>query len=169
MQHISPLKYHSTSVTMRAASRRRFHAALKVLRRKGVCWSESELLRRLAKTYLRHWIGRYLKSATARRYNLTIEGEKYVRMPWYVDQMLYAILWQRAIHSGESISRMFDFAIRHYLPRLMEEHLRSPLLSATLTPKTSQLPATQTKTTPGFCRSLRKSDLPGANVPRHQE
>ncbi|GAB4427931.1 MAG: hypothetical protein OHK0011_10020 [Turneriella sp.] len=56
-----------------------------------------------------------------------MEGEKYVRMAWYVDQMLYAILWQRAIHSGESISRMLDFAIRHYLPRLMEESLRSPM------------------------------------------
>lgn len=126
MQNISPLQYHSTSVTMRVASRRRFRAALKILRRNGVCWSESELLRRLAKTYLRHWRGRDRKSATARRYNCAT-GEKYVRVAWYADQMLYAILWQRAVHSGESVSRMLDFAIRHYLPRLMEEYLRSPI------------------------------------------
>jgi len=77
--------------------------------------------------YLRHWRGRDRKSATARRYNCLLEGEKYVRMAWYADQMLYAILWQRAVHSGESISRMLDFAIRYYLPRLMEEYLRSPM------------------------------------------
>lgn len=112
---------------MRAASRRRFRAALRILRRNGVCWSESELLRRLAKAYLRHWRGRDRKSATARRYNAAIEGEKYVRVAWYADQMLYAILWQRAIHSGESVSRMLDFAIRHYLPRLVEETLRTPM------------------------------------------
>ncbi|MFZ5628835.1 MAG: hypothetical protein ACOY5B_06875 [Spirochaetota bacterium] len=72
--------------------------------------------------YLRHWRGRGAKSATARRYNRVAEGG-YVRMPWYIDKILYATLWERAVHSGESISRMLDFAIRHYLTRLLEEYL----------------------------------------------
>ncbi len=127
MQYISPLQYRSTSVTIRATSRRKLCAALKILRRNGVFWSESELLRRLAKIYLRHWRGTGLKSAAARRYNIGKTGVAYVRVAWYVDKVLHAILWQRAMHSGESISRMLDFAIRHYLPRLMEESLRSPM------------------------------------------
>ncbi|GAB4434424.1 MAG: hypothetical protein OHK0011_17560 [Turneriella sp.] len=76
--------------------------------------------------YLRHWRGRGAKSATARRYNRVAEGG-YVRMPWYIDKILYATLWERAVHSGESISRMLDFAIRYYLPRLLEEYLRSSI------------------------------------------
>lgn len=127
MQNISPLEYHSTSISLRPASKRRLIAARKILLRNGVIWSESELLRRLAKVYLRHWRGNRLKSATARRYNRSTKGEKYVRMAWYADQMLYSILWQRAIHSGESISRMLDFSIRMFLPRLLEEYLRSPM------------------------------------------
>lgn len=126
MQDISPQEYHSTSISLRPASRRRFRAGLLILRRNGVSWSESELLRRLAKLYLRHWRGHGLKSATARRYNRDQAG-KYERMPWYVDKVLYSVLWERAVHSGESISRMLDFAIRHYLPRLLEEYLGSPI------------------------------------------
>lgn len=127
MQNISPLEYHSTSISLRPASKRRLTAAQKILLRNGVVWSESELLRRLAKVYLRHWRGTQLKSATARRYNRSIKGEKYVRVAWYADRLLYSILWQRAIHSGESISRMLDFSIRMFLPRLLEEYLRSPM------------------------------------------
>lgn len=127
MQDISPLEYHSTSISLRPASKRRLTAARKILLRNGITWSESELLRRLAKVYLRHWRGNQLKSATARRYNRSIKGKKYVRVAWYADRMLYAVLWQRAIHSGESISRMLDFSIRMFLPRLLEECLRSPM------------------------------------------
>ncbi len=126
MQPITSLQYHHTSVTLRPTSRRRFRAGLLILKRNGILWSESELLRRLAKMYLRHWRGRGVKSATARRYNHG-QGEKYVRIPWYIDKLLYSILWERAVHSGESISRMLDFAIRHYLPRLLEEYLRSEI------------------------------------------
>jgi hypothetical protein len=126
MQSIFSVQYHHTSVTLRPASKRRFRAGLLILKRNGVLWSESELLRRLAKMYLRHWRGRGVKSATARRYNHD-QSEKYVRMAWYIDKVLYSVLWERAIHSGESVSRMLDFAIRHYLPRLLEEYLRSAI------------------------------------------
>lgn len=126
MQRISPDEYHLTSVSLRLRSKRRLTAARKVLGRNGVEWSESELLKQLAKVFLRHWRGEKLKSATARRYNDSV-GVPYIRMAWYVNKMLYSVLWQRAIHSGESISRMLDFAIRTYMPRLLEEVLRSPM------------------------------------------
>ena len=127
MQRISPDEYHLTSVSLRSGSKRRLKAARKVLSRNGVEWSESELLKQLAKVFLRHWRGEKLKSASARRYNDSV-GVPYVRMAWYVNKVLYSVLWQRAIHSGESISRMLDFAIRTYMPRLLEEVLRSPVL-----------------------------------------
>lgn len=126
MQRISSNEYHLTSISLRPRAKRRLMAARKVLCRNGVEWSESELLKELAKVFLRHWRGEKLKSAAARRYNHSV-GVPYVRMAWYVNKVLYSVLWQRAIHSGESISRMLDFAIRTYMPRLLEEVLRSPM------------------------------------------
>jgi len=83
--------------------------------------SESEVLSRLAKEYLQRWRGAGQKSATARRYNA--DTGAYRIRPWYVDRVLNALLWQRALHSGESISRMLDFAVRFFLPRLLENLL----------------------------------------------
>ncbi len=126
MQEISAQEYYLTSVSLRPGSKRRLKAALHILARNGIVWSESELLKRLAKAYLRHWRGRKKKSASLRRKNASIAGIRYVRVPWYVNQVLYAALHERALHSGESVSRMLDFAIRHYMPRLMEEYLSQP-------------------------------------------
>ncbi len=111
---------------MRSTSHRRLRVVLKLARRAGLDWSESELLRRLAKLYLQAWRGQGRKSATARRYNRAAVAQGYRRIPWYVDKVLYAALSQRALHSGESVSRMLDFAIRHYSRRLLEQALRNP-------------------------------------------
>jgi hypothetical protein len=120
-------KYRHTSVSLRRASQRRVRAALKILRRNGIIWSESEILFRLAKMYLAAWRGFGEKSDTARRYSLKgAQHGKYVRMPWYVDRVVHAALWERSVHSGLSISRMLDFAIRYYVPRLMEYLLPNP-------------------------------------------
>ncbi len=128
MQEISADKYYLTSVSLRPGSKRRLKAALIILARNGIHWSESELLQRLAKVYLRHWRGRKKKSASLRRKNASIADMRYVRVPWYVNQVLYAVLQQRALHSGEAVSRMLDFAIRYYMPRFMEELLSQPVL-----------------------------------------
>ncbi len=128
MQDISSDKYYLTSVSLRPGSKRRLKAALLILARNGIHWSESELLQRLAKVYLRHWRGRKKKSASLRRKNASIVGIRYVRVPWYVNQVLYAALQQRSLHSGEVVSRMLDFAIRYYMPRSMEELLSQPVL-----------------------------------------
>lgn len=126
MQGTSNRPYIHTSITLRSGSKRRFLAGLMILRRNGVLWSESELLHRLAKMYLRHWRGRGAASAQARRYN-RFSKRVFERVAWYIDRKLHFILWQRATHSGVSISRMLDFAIRFYLPRLLEEYLQSPI------------------------------------------
>lgn len=121
MQNINALEHHRTSLSLRSQSCRRVAAARKILRRNGITMSESEILSRLAKEYLQRWRGAGQKSATARRYN--VDTGAYRIRPWYVDRVLYALLWQRALHSGESISRMLDFAVRFFVPRLLESLL----------------------------------------------
>ncbi|GEM_PF-724564 len=127
MQKINQNQHHSTSITLSPKSKALLKAALKSLRSKGIVWSESELLRRLAMLYVQSWRGNKLKSATARRYNRSVEEGKYVQVPWYVDKVLYSILWERAIHSGMSISRIIEFSLRFYLRRLLEDALRTPI------------------------------------------
>lgn len=129
MQRIYSSQYHKTSITVRESSRRRLKAAVLYAKRHGIDWSESEILQRLATLYLQAWRGRGKKSATTRRYNCEIGGHRYVRVPWYVSKVLYSALWARGIHTGESISRMLDFAIRHYMLRLMESALSNPYSS----------------------------------------
>lgn len=118
MDQFSGKNYHKTSVSLRTNSYRRLTAALRILARNRVVLSEQDLMRRLLRMFLTSWRGRKSKSKTARRYNLTTCD--YVRRPAYFSHALYAALWQRGTHSGASISRMLDSAIRHYLPRLME-------------------------------------------------
>jgi len=119
-------KYRHTSISLREISRRRVKAAVQILRRNGVSWSESEILQRLAKFYLSAWRGQGEKADSARRYNAESGRWSYVRMAWYVDRVIYAALWERSTHAGQSISRMLDFAIRYYLPRLVEIALSNP-------------------------------------------
>jgi hypothetical protein len=127
MQSISPFKYHRTSLTLRESSYRRARAALLILRRAGVHWSESELYERIGKVYLNRWRGEGRKSATLRRYNARIEGESYVVRPWYVNQVLYSALTARGVHSGQSVSRMVDFALRYFLYTFLASLLRFPM------------------------------------------
>ncbi|MFZ5628493.1 MAG: hypothetical protein ACOY5B_05150 [Spirochaetota bacterium] len=82
---------------------------------------------RLAKEYLQRWRGNGLKSGTSRRYNARIPSQVYTVRPWYVDQVLYASLWERTVHSGQSVSRVIDFALRNYLGSFLEGILRTPM------------------------------------------
>lgn len=127
MQRISPNEHYLTSITVRRQSKRRLKAALKILGRNGIIWSESELLRRLAKMYLGLWRGGGGKPAATRRYNVSLKDHTYGRVSWYIDRVLHAILAERALHSGESVSRMLDFAIRIYMAQLLEACLRTPM------------------------------------------
>ncbi len=124
MQYIRQSQRRPTSITLTPRCRRRLKAAQLILERNGVFWAESEILSRLAILYLQAWRGNKLKSATARRYNQKYKGILYVQVSWYIDKVLYSILWQRAIHSGMSVSRMLEFAMRYYMPELMESTLQ---------------------------------------------
>lgn len=125
MKRITALNSHKTSVSLPASSYRRLLAAQKVMLRNGVRLSEQAIYGRLLKLYLKNWRGQGLKTNGLRRYNAN--QEKYGIRPLYINQVLHAAVWERAVHSGESLSRILDFAIRIYLPRLMEQLLRRPI------------------------------------------
>lgn len=121
MDKVSTQQSHKTSVSLRKASYRRLQAGQKILARNKRILSEQELIRQLLAIYTKTWRGKGPKSQTARRYN--VKGMGYVRRAAYFNHAFYAILWQRGTHTGESISRMLDFAIRNYLPQLIEQLL----------------------------------------------
>jgi hypothetical protein len=121
MKKISPMQYHKTSVSLPRRSYRRLTAARRIFTRHGIVYSDQEIYRRLFKHYLKNWRGRGRKTNGLRRYNC--DGKAYEVHALYINQVLHAALWHRAVHSGESISRMLDVAIRVYLPRLLEEIL----------------------------------------------
>jgi hypothetical protein len=123
MKRIHPLTCKRTSISLPHASYRRLCAARKIFARNGIRYSEQEIYRRLFRHFLKNWRGRGRKTNGLRRYNA--DGKSYEIHPLYINQVLYAALWERALHSGESISRMLDAAIRVYLPRLLEELLRT--------------------------------------------
>jgi hypothetical protein len=127
MAEFDPLKSHYTSISLLESSARRIKAALCILERNGVICSQSELLRLLAKMYLQSWRGEGDRLPVLRRYNARRKRAEYVIMPWYIDQVLRAALWQRSLHTGISVSRMLDFAVRIYLPRLVESMLCRPV------------------------------------------
>jgi hypothetical protein len=124
MKHIHPLHHLKTSVSLPCASYRRLCAAQKIFARNGIRYSEQEIYRRLFKLFLKNWRGRGVKTNGLRRYSA--DGKAFEIHPLYINQVLYAALWQRALHSGESVSRMLDLAIRIYLPQLLESLLCTP-------------------------------------------
>ncbi len=121
------MEYHQTSVSLREKSYRRLKAAQLIFARHGIRWGEGEIISRLCKeTVLRYRSGGAW-TVSARRYNIQTDETKYVIRPWRVDKNLYGVLWQRTIHSGESVSRFVDFAIRVFMPRFVETYLHKPL------------------------------------------
>ena len=123
MQEHSNLEFHKSSVSLSKSAIRRLRATQIILLRNNAPFSEQALFSHLLRLYLRRWRGHGKKAATLRRYN--IDGRNYEIRPLYVNQLLYAAIWQRAIHSGVSISRMLNFAIHRLSRRLIEEILSS--------------------------------------------
>ncbi len=120
------MEYHQTSVSLREKSYRRLKAAQLIFARHGIKWGEGEIISRLCKETVLRWRSGGPWTVSARRYNIQTDEIKYVIRPWRVDKNLYGVLWQRTIHSGESVSRFVDFAIRVFMPRFVEMYLHSP-------------------------------------------
>lgn len=109
-----------TSVSIRKESFRTLKVAQASLLGQGKFMSEQEIFRGLIQLYLQKWKGAGSRTAGLRRYNL--KGLGYLVKPLYLDMELLAAAWARAIHSGISISRMLDFAIRNYLGFFLQMH-----------------------------------------------
>lgn len=112
-----------TSVTLRKTTVRRLNAIRRLFNSQGIKFSESRLCEELLRLYLRHWRGNGEKPATLRRYNL--DGKDYQIRPLYINRALHAVATQRAMHTGESLSRIVDLAIRLYARRFLESVLGS--------------------------------------------
>lgn len=118
MKRIHPSHHLKTSVSIPQNAYRRILASRKIFARHAIYFSEQEIYRRIFKLFLKNWRGRGRKTNGLRRYNCS--GKNYEIHPLYINQVLHSALLQRATHSGESLSRMLDVAIRLYLPRLLE-------------------------------------------------
>ena len=119
MQVLSSIQFHRTSISLSRKSIRRLRATQLILTRNEIFIAEQQLYAQFFRLYLKRWRGHGKKSATLRRYNR--DGRKYAIRPLYINQILYATLWQRAIHSGVSVSRILNFAIYYFSRRLLED------------------------------------------------
>ncbi|MBV6493060.1 MAG: hypothetical protein LDLANPLL_01075 [Turneriella sp.] len=118
MQKITAIEFHKSSVSLSKLARRRIKICQQILLRHGIFLTDGEVYERILKLYLNNWAGHGKKSATARRYNK--EGKGYKICSLYINKILYSAVWERAIHSGESVSRILDVAIRVYMARMLE-------------------------------------------------
>ncbi len=121
MQHIdiSPIRY--TSVTIRKNIRLSLRKAVSTLGQHDLRFSEQRLMRECLRLALRLWRGRKEKARRNRRYNR--KSGVYEIVPFYTTEALRSVAWLRCHHSGISLSRLMDFAVRHYLERVVERWL----------------------------------------------
>lgn len=113
---MSPIRH--TSVTMRTATRATLKAAVQALEARGLDFSEQRLMRECLRLALKFWRGRQNIARRNKRYNPC--AGPYEIVPFYTSEALRSVAWARCHHSGISLSRMMDFAVAHYLPRVIE-------------------------------------------------
>jgi hypothetical protein len=117
---LSPIR--NTSVTLRTSTRAALRTAVKATELRGLHFSEQRLMRECLRIALKFWRSRGSIAACNRRYNKRV-GE-YQIVPFYSSESLRSVSWARCHHSGMSLSRLMDFAVTHYLPRVVEYWLR---------------------------------------------
>lgn len=121
MQHLDTSPVRHTSVTLRVETRRLLKRAIALLASNNLKFSEQRLMRECLRLALRLWRG---NGATPRRnkcYNRKIFT--YEIVPFYSTEALRSVATLRAHHSGISLSRLMDLAIRLYLDRVVERCL----------------------------------------------
>lgn len=79
-------------------------------------------MRECLRMALKFWRGRGVVAGRSKRYNHRVGP--YEIMPFYTTEALRKVSANRCHHSGISLSRLMDFAINHYLQRVMEYWLR---------------------------------------------
>jgi len=93
-----------------------------VLAERDMPFSEQRLMRECLRLALKLWRGRKQIAARNRRYNRC--AGPYEIVPFYTTEALRSVSWARCHHAGISLSRLMDFAVACYLPRVLEYWLR---------------------------------------------
>lgn len=122
MRHADISAIRHTSVTIRATLRLRLREAEADLLWRGIRFSEQRLLRECIRLALRLWHGRKEIAGRNRKYNR--RPGPYLIIPFYTTEALRRVAHARCHHSGMSFSRLVDFAVAQYLPRVVEYWLR---------------------------------------------
>lgn len=122
MTHHDRSAIRRTSVTIRTSNRALLREASKSMRNRGVNFSEQRLMRECLRVTLKFWRGHKDRAARNKRYNY--RTGPYEIAPFYTTEALRSVAWTRCHQAGISLSRVIDFAVRFYLPRVMEYWLR---------------------------------------------
>jgi len=122
MTHLDRSKPRRTSVTLRLSTHTLLHKAIPLFKQRGLNCSEQRLMRECLRVALKLWRGRRNIAERNRKYNARVGP--YEIVPWYTTENLRAIAHARCHHAGISLSRLMDFAIVTYLPRVIEYWLR---------------------------------------------
>lgn len=120
--HFDQSKPRRTSVTLRYSTHSILRKAIPMFKQRGLDFSEQRLMRECLRIALKLWRGRRNIAERNRKYNARVGP--YEIVPWYTTENLRAIAHARCHHAGMSLSRLMDFAIMTYLPRVIEYWLR---------------------------------------------
>lgn len=96
--------------------------AVDKLAKYNIDFSEQRLMRECFRIALKFWRGHRGIAARNKKYNQRVGP--YEIVPFYSTEALRGAAWTRCHHSGISLSRLMDFAIANYLPRVLEYWLR---------------------------------------------
>jgi len=92
---------------------------VQLLAGKGLKYSEQRLMRDCLRLALKFWRGHGAIAACNKRYNKRLGH--YEIVPFWSTEALRRVCWARCHHSGLSLSRLMDFAVSCYLPRVLED------------------------------------------------
>lgn len=92
------------------------------MKNRGVNFSEQRLMRECLRIALKFWRGHEDRASRNKRYNG--RNGPYEIVPFYTTEVLRSVTWARCHQAGISLSRVMDFAVKFYLPRVMEYWLR---------------------------------------------
>ncbi len=123
MKHLDLSPLRPTSVTLRTAMRERLKETVRLFAGRGIRYSEQRLMRDCLRLALRFWRGQRNMAARSKRYNP--RSGPYEIVPFCSTEALRSVCMARCHHSGISLSRLMDFAVRYYLQRVTEDWLRN--------------------------------------------
>jgi hypothetical protein len=119
MNHVDISPSRATSVTIRSKTRQSLKQAVQLLAGRGFAYSEQRLMRDCLRLALKFWRGHGAVAACNKRYNR--RSGNYEIAPFWSTEALRRVCWARCHHSGISLSRLMDFAVNCYLPRVIED------------------------------------------------